>query len=449
MKKIYTILIFFCCSFFSFSQILNLPPRSATALTGSQFVATISSGSLSLTARENLIYTEISNGNVPDFYRNLVPVTSRAVISGTNDSVTYYVLPDYLAVGCDTNYFLCPMSPMLATDIADLTGCTLPTRKMVNDIWSAATVKLAPSPIAPGPGMSTVPVFDQHNTTVKGQRNAVIAALPLGNLVSGDKKDVVISNLIYSTPNRVVIYGWLNTSGTPIQPLSNVHADTYMDYSHGIRLIQNAVVYHGAATTVKNILQSSTLNPMLSDEGVIATPQYPYNTAVTSLNKPVTFAVTRLNSTSIKLYVANDPDVTHYKVYTSTDGITYNPPQTLLKTSLLLSGLTTGQIYFVKMEAFNQTYNVTSAVSEVLAAVTSTDTDSMLVVNGFDRATAGNTYNFIIQHGNAIWNKAKGFSSCTNEALTAGLIDLQDYFADRSARLFCCGLYSWGRKHSE
>ena len=154
--------IFIFCNFNVFSQILSLPPRSATALTGSQFVATISSGSLPLTNRENLIYTEISNGNVPAFYRNLVPVTSYAVISGSNDSVTYYVLPDYLAVGTDTNYFLCPMSPMLATQIADLTGCTLPTRKMVNDIWTAATVKLAPSPISPGPLMTTVPVFNDH-----------------------------------------------------------------------------------------------------------------------------------------------------------------------------------------------------------------------------------------------------------------------------------------------
>jgi hypothetical protein len=412
-----------------FSQILNLPPRSASALTGSQFVATISSGSLSLTSRENMIYNEISNGNVPDFYRNLVPVTSTAIISGVSESVTYYVIPDYLAIGCDTNYFLCPMSPMLATDIADLTGCTLPTRKMVNDIWSAATVKLSPSTIPAGPGMTTVPVFNDHNTTVKGQRNAVVGTFPLGNLVSGDKKDVVISNLIYSTPNRVVIYGWHYTSGTAIQPLSNVHSDTYMDYSHGIRLVQNAVVYQGTNTTVKDILQSSSLNTLLSDEGVMANPQYPYNVPVTFLNKPTEFAVTRLNSTSIKLFVSNDVDATHYKIYTSSDGLTFNSPLTLIKSNLTLSGLTTGQIYFIKIEAYNQTYGITSAVSEVLAATTSVNSDSVLVVNGFDRASVGNTYNFVIQHGNSIMNKGKGFSTCTNEALTVGLISLTDYFA--------------------
>ena len=430
MKKQY--LFFLISIFFNlnlFSQLLSLPPRSATALTGSQFVTTISSGTLSLTSRENMIFTEISNGNIPDFYRNLVPVTSYATISGSPDSITYYVLPDYLAVGCDTNYFLCPMSPMLATQIADLTGCTLPTRKMVNDIWTAATVKLAPSPIPPGPLMSTVPVFNDHNTTVKGQRDAVLGTHPLGNLVSGDKKDVVISNMIYTTPNRVIIYGWIQLSGVPIQPMTNVHADTYMDYSHGIRLIQNAVTYHGSPNTIKNILQSSTSNPLLSDEGVIATPQYPYSTIVTALNKPTSFAVTRLSPTSIKILVENDIDVTHYKVYTSTDGITYGAATTLVKSSLLLSGLTTNQIYFVKMEAYNMTYGVTSAISEVLAATTSVNSDSVLIVNGFDRAIAGNTYNFVIQHGPAIWNKQKGFSSATNEALTSGVIDIRNYFA--------------------
>lgn len=413
----------------AFCQTLNLPPRSATALTGSQFVATISSGSLSLTSRENMIYTEVSNGNVPSFYRNLVPVTSTATIGGVSQSVTYYVIPDYLAIGTDTNYFLCPMSPMLATDIADLTGCTLPTRKMVNDIWSAATVKLAPSPITASPAMTTVPVFDDHNTIVKGQRNAIVGTYPLGNLVSGDKKDVVISNKIYLTPNMVVIYGWHQTNGTPIQPLSNVHADTYMDYSHGIRLIQNAVVYNGTNTTIKDILQSSTLNPLLSDEGTMTNPQYPYNTAITSLNKPISFAVTRLSASSIKIFVSSDANASHYKVYTSTDGITFGAPSTLIKTGLQLTGLTTNQIYFVKIAAYDQADNITSSTSEVLAATTSSGSDSVLIVNGFDRVITGNTYDFIKQHGKAIWNKQKGFSSCTNEALTSGLINIQNYFA--------------------
>src|ERR1700741_988281 len=83
------------------AQTLNLPARSVSALSGSQFVATISSGSMSLTTRENLIYAEISAGNVPDFYRNMTAVTSSATISSVVQTATYYVIPDYLAVGHD------------------------------------------------------------------------------------------------------------------------------------------------------------------------------------------------------------------------------------------------------------------------------------------------------------------------------------------------------------
>ena len=270
----------------AYAQVLNLPARNPAALNGTQFIATISSASLSLTSRENMIYTEISNGNVPAFFRNLRPVTSTATISGTAESVTYYVAPDYLMVGCDTDYFLCPMSPMLATKIADLTGCTLPTRKMVNDIYAAATVKLSPSTIPPSSAMTTVPVFAQENTTIRGQRKAVMAAHPMGELTGGDKKDVVISNMIYTTANRVVIYGWHQSIGNPIQPMTNVHADTYMDYSHGIRLVQNSVMYNGTATTVKAILQSSTLNTLLSDEGSMTKPWYPYGLA-TGIDEPL------------------------------------------------------------------------------------------------------------------------------------------------------------------
>ena len=408
-----------------FAQTLNIPARQATAMNGSQFITAITP--LSFTNRENLILQEVLNGNVPGFYRTLSPVTSTAVISGTVQSVTYYVIPDYLAIGCDTNYFLCPMSPIVATKIADSIGCTLPTRKMVNDIYAQAALKLPPLTIPPSGTMTTVQAFAQHNGMVYSQRSASLTAYPLGTLVGGDKKDVVISNQIYTTANRVVIYGWHTSVGNPIQPLSNVHADTYMDYSHGMRFIQNDVVYNGTPTTVKAILQSSTLNPLLSDEGVINPPEYPYGNPVTSLATPKSFAVINKANNTLEVKVKNDNNVTHYKIYVSNDGVTFNAPLTLIKSNLILSGLTTGQNYFVKIAAYNATYSVTSSVSELLGASPCFYQDSMLVVNGFDRATTGNTFDFIKQHGGSLAQNDHRFSSATNEALQDGLINPATY----------------------
>ncbi|MBA2614114.1 MAG: T9SS type A sorting domain-containing protein [Bacteroidetes bacterium] len=425
LRNFFSIVTFLSLQF-TFAQTLSLPPRQNTMLTGSQFSAAIAP--LSLTARENYIYNEVISGNIPNFYRTLTPVTSTAIIAAQTKSVTYYVIPDYLAVGPDTNYFLCPMSPMLATKIADTLGCTLPTRKMVNDIYAQATLTMVPLTIPASGTMTTVQAFAQHNIMVKNQRATFVSTYSLGTLTGGDKKDIIISNLIYSTANRVIIYGWHTSVGNPIQPMTNVHADTYMDYSHGIRLVQNDVMYYSTPTTVKAILQS-TLNALLSDEGVINPPEYPYGNPITSLAVPKSFAVLNKGNNTIDIKVKNDGQVTHYKVYTSNNGVSFSPPLTIIKTALNLSAVTANQPCYIKIAAYNSTYSVTSATSEVLAAVPCNIQDSLLVVNGFDRVVAGNTFDFIKQHGGSAFSNSIYFSSATNEAIQDGLFNVNTYKA--------------------
>lgn len=424
MKKNYLFLLLTVCNLVFKAQTLSIPPRLSSYITGTQFTAAIAP--LSFTARENLIYTEFIKGNVPNFLRTLCPVTSTALISGVTQSVTYYVIPDYIAIGSDADYFLCPMSPMVAKRIGDSIGCTIPTRKMVNDIYAQAAVKLTPQPIAASGTMSTVQAFEQHNGMVKSQRSTFTNSL--GTLTGGDKKDVVVSNQIYTTVNRVVIYGWHTAIGSPIQPLSNVHGDTYMDYSHGIRLVQNAVIYNGLPNTVQNILQSSTLNTLLSDEGSMSQPYYPYYLTVGSLSTPVSFAVINKTNNTLEIKVKNDNNATHYKIYTSTTGTAFGAPVTQIKTNLIISP-PSGQICYVKIAAYNSTYSVTSGISEVLASVPCNYQDSVLLVNGFDRAVSGNTYDFVRQHGASVKNCNKNFSSATNEAIQDALVNLGTYKA--------------------
>lgn len=130
---------------------------------------------------------------------------------------------------------------------------------MVDQIYTSAPCKLRPQPIPPSAEMITVPVFAQHNDSVKTLRFPVIPEYPPGTLVGGTNKDVIISNYIYqnlktNVPMPVVIYGWHQLNGVPIQPVYNGHSETYADYSHGIRLVLDSAIVDGNFIQTKKMI---------------------------------------------------------------------------------------------------------------------------------------------------------------------------------------------------
>ena len=93
--------------------------------------------------------------------------------------------------------------------------------------------------------------------------------LPLDALISGHKKDVVLTNRLARAGAKIAIYGWHRLSGTPIQPLSTVHSASYADYSHGIRLVSDIVLIDGEPWSIYRVLEDPWLARILSDEGPI------------------------------------------------------------------------------------------------------------------------------------------------------------------------------------
>lgn len=190
---------------------------------------------------------------------------------GTPVSATYFVTPDYLCIGRDDDFVRIPMTPLIAQPIADAMDCLLPTRKMVDAIYAQAQVKLAPAPISPATvDITLATTHYRHHQMVEAQRGTH----PLGPLVGGIKKDVVITPLLAGNPARVAIYGWHQLSGVPIQPLYLGHVDWYVDYSHGIRLISQRMIVEGVETTVAEVLADPQLHVLLSNEGVLTNPSY-------------------------------------------------------------------------------------------------------------------------------------------------------------------------------
>lgn len=259
------------------AQQLKISNRNKYSKSGSEFSKSIQDSTLSLDLREEIIFNEVRAGNIPDFYRKLVEIRDTVLINNRDHTIKYYVIPDFLSIGSNEDYFYCPMRPQLAQKIADFLKCSLPTRKISDRIYKNAEVKMIPDPIPPSKAMITIPVFEKHSLMVQEQRKKTLNEFPQGSLTAGNKKDVVISNKIVNDKGllRVVIYGWHKPDGKAIQPLYNGHSTIHVDYSHGIRLVQNKVWVDGKKTSVQKILKSEILYPLFSDEGVIARSYYP------------------------------------------------------------------------------------------------------------------------------------------------------------------------------
>ena len=245
----------------------NIPSRSPVALKGSEFVEFISG--MDRPQREQAILTQILDGNLPSFLRKLVPVRlGHKAADGKTLAATIFVMPEYLAIGSDTDFLRIPMNLHTATAIADRFRCVLPTRKVVDAVYEQSTYHFAPQPMQAGPGMTSTQYYRTHNEMIEQQARE--RGFSEGALVAGHKKDVVISNRLATRPTQIAIYGWHRGVGAPIQPLSTVHGAGYADYSHGIRLVSETVMIHGKPRWIYDILRDSSLAQVLSDEGSIS-----------------------------------------------------------------------------------------------------------------------------------------------------------------------------------
>lgn len=257
----------------------GIPPRSEAAPGGAEFAASVAHEDAR--GREIRIEHEILRGNLPAFMRQLQPVALRADLpDGRTVTATLCVMPDYLGIGADGDFLRIPMSLHTAAEIATQFGFVLPTRKMVDAIYLQSAVHLRPQPLPAGPQMRSTDYYCRHDRSIRAQCS--VLQVPLGVLISGHKKDIVLSNRLANHPGRIAIYGWHEPDGQPIQPLSTFHGANYVDYSHGIRLVSDIAFLDGAPASLHDLLEDPRLACVVSDEGPVAIlPQLiPENPAV-------------------------------------------------------------------------------------------------------------------------------------------------------------------------
>jgi hypothetical protein len=212
-------------------------------------------------ARDSFAINSILKGEIPSFYKKFTKVHTQ-IVTDKNKIIRakYFVAPDYLVIGNNKDWARIPLTPMAAQKIADSLHCFLPTTKMVEEIYTQSKVKLEP-----------IPMYAFRDSTITmWQHHLMIEALRKGKrgLISGIKKDVVLSNKINEQGkiNRVAIYGWHQLNGIPIQPLYAGHINSYVDYSHGIRLVMDKIKVNGKWMHYTSILKDSLLRKLLTNE---------------------------------------------------------------------------------------------------------------------------------------------------------------------------------------
>ena len=251
---------------------IPFPKAPGLVVTGSEFYRTVAAWHWK--ERDSLAVQLVLSGDVPAFLHHFVCIRTSITDSATGKKINarYYVAPDYLSIGSDDDWARTPLTPMAAQKIADSLDCFLPTRKMVNDIYEQAIVKLAPVPMYAFRDSSVT--MWQHHLIVEGQRKG------RKGLIAGIKKDVVISGKIPrdAKPDRVAIYGWHRLTGDPIQPLYTGHVDWYVDYSHGIRLVYRTIFVNGKAMDYVDVLKNPALSRLLCDEDSCDFYRYPLQT---------------------------------------------------------------------------------------------------------------------------------------------------------------------------
>ena len=241
---------------------IAFPVRPVDAPSGSKFQQQIAE--LPRDQREAVVLQEIIRGNVPEFLRRLKPIRVEAMDNAAARHIAvYFVMPDYLAIGTDDDFFRVPITPETATVIADQFDASLITAKVSDDVFAAAQVKLDPKPLTKD--RDAVATFWQHHQIIEGQ----LQGKSRGLLVAGIKKDVVLTNRLKEKPHKVAIYGWHESHSQPIQSLYVGHVDWYVDYSHGVRLMSQQIIVDNRLLKVSDVLKDSQLCPLLSTEGPI------------------------------------------------------------------------------------------------------------------------------------------------------------------------------------
>jgi hypothetical protein len=236
----------------------TIPDRQDNMFSGSEFGQSI----LNIPAtqqRDDAIIAQCAIGNLPNWMRTFKEV----VITEKGNTLTYFIAPDVLCIGNDSDFLRVSLNGYSARQVVDMFNCMLPTKKMSDQIWRAANLKMNPIGMGASTHMTNTQTLIDHNRIIEQQR-----AGRNFNIIAGIKKDIIFYSPLITYRNNICIYGWhYPNSGQPIQGAQYIaHNIMYQDYSHSIRLINRGAILNGKNVDLMDVLNNQQYSYLINDE---------------------------------------------------------------------------------------------------------------------------------------------------------------------------------------
>ncbi|MEN8187009.1 MAG: N-acetylmuramoyl-L-alanine amidase [Bacteroidota bacterium] len=136
---------------------------------------------------------------------------------------------------------------------------------------------------------------------------------------------------------------------------------------------------------------------------------------------PVSFSAIRTGVQSITVNINPFANADKYKVYKSSDNITFSEAKESASSTIEIDNLNQGGVYYFKVEAINN--DGASQTSDVLAAMPSMYPSDILIVDGVERRS----FDALTSYKYPLTQLGRTYSSATIDAVIDGIVDLNDF----------------------
>jgi hypothetical protein len=147
---------------------MQAPVALANRITGNDFYH--QAFAMKWKERDSFAVKEILAGNIPSFLKKFkrIKVLITDSITGKIIHAEYFVSPDYLSIGTNDDWARINITALRHKKLQTASIVFLPTRKMVDDIYKAAKIKLEPVPMYAF--RDSTPTMWHHHLIIEGQR---------------------------------------------------------------------------------------------------------------------------------------------------------------------------------------------------------------------------------------------------------------------------------------